>query len=161
VTKRKRNNSELEVMADYGRVMLREKTKKLQKKSEELTDDEFMKYLRKNTIYKSKYKEPRPPANVTNLIRRENKVGRSRPAYCELHEALLLNPRSSAPPVADHNHETGVYRGWICNACNSGIIPVIDYLRSTGIDRDDIKVFLSLAVDYVFTDGKVLESRLK
>lgn len=92
-----------------------------------------------------------------SVCSRERKVGRKRPLYCELHESMILKPPNDKPPVADHDHKSGKYRGWLCNVCNAQIIAEIDRLRNLGIDADDIKAFFQRAVDYVFTDGKSLK----
>lgn len=47
------------------------------------------------------------------LRRREEKAGRKRPDSCELCGA------DSHRICFDHDHETGLFRGWICNRCNS------------------------------------------
>jgi len=43
----------------------------------------------------------------------ERKVGRPRPNFCE-----LCNVKFKKQPHADHDHKSGIYRGWICNRCN-------------------------------------------
>ena len=111
-------------------------------------DDAFLSYLRQNSMFNPKFKQ---------LSRQERRIGRKKPRYCELHEYMILKPADRLPPQADHNHKTGKYRGWICHGCNTRLLPEIDRLKNEGISSEDIKTFLRLAVDYVFTDGKVLD----
>lgn len=125
-------------------------------------DNDFMNYLRwrmlrpEKTHKQAKLPKKNPPVT---LQAKELKVGRKRPRYCELHEALYLDPRTDKPPHADHNHSNGKYRGWICMTCNIQLLPEIDRLRQAGVDAEYIKTFLTLIVDYVFTDGAVLFKR--
>lgn len=52
---------------------------------------------------------------------------------------LVLIP----PEIAfDHDHKTGVFRGWLCRTCNSGL----------GHFRDDVRL-LALAQDYLNATG--------
>lgn len=93
-----------------------------------------------------------------HVSRREHQVGRPRPTYCELHTRLLLPEKEKRHwPVADHNHENGKYRGWLCSTCNTQIIPEIDRLKQAGIDADDVLAFFRIAIQYVFTDGANLK----
>lgn len=104
----------------------------------------FMKYLIDNSIVDKKF---------PSLAKREKLIGRKRPKYCELHESLYLDTKQGEI-VADHNHKTGKYRGWVCQTCNTGLLPEIDRLINSGIDAEDIKIFLNKIVDYVTTDGE-------
>lgn len=45
------------------------------------------------------------------LKEREKLVGRKKPEQCEICGAI-------SKIVFDHNHETGKFRGWICDRCN-------------------------------------------
>lgn len=114
-----------------------------------MNDKKFLQYLERNSVLRS-----------NGVAKYEFKIGRLRPVYCELHDRMVLYPKSTNEyPVADHNHKTGAYRGWICRTCNMQLLPEIDRLRNLGIESDDIKAFLRLLVDYVFSDGKNLSKR--
>lgn len=130
--------------------------------------DEFMRYIFRNSLLKPSELVINPKiANTTITSKiveevnksaqqraKERKVGRPRPMYCELHEALVLDaPQKHFIPLADHNHETGVYRGWICRTCNTQLLPEIDRLKRLELTAEDIKSFLHFVVDYVFSDG--------
>lgn len=116
-----------------------------------MNDDPFISYLRQNSVLNN---------NKKLLSIKEKKIGRPRPKYCELHEAMILDPKTIGLPHADHNHENGKYRGWICHNCNTKVLPIIDFMKKEGISSGDIKAFLYLAVDYVFSDGDVLKKRM-
>ena len=45
----------------------------------------------------------------------EARIGRPKPAICE------ACGKSAKRLYADHNHETGVFRGWLCLTCNSAL----------------------------------------
>lgn len=138
--------------------LLRAMQKKIEKidMKIEAAEDSFTSYLRQNSIHaKSKWKGLERKKDV-----REVRIGRPQPEYCELHEAMILEPKTKTSTHADHHHVTGKYRGWICHNCNTKVLPIIDYMRDNGSTADEIKDFLNLAVDYAFTDGQVLEKLL-
>lgn len=119
--------------------------------------DNFFDYLMNNSIVDPKFSE---------RLKKEKKIGRKKPKYCELHERLFLNFKKLSTNnrleiVADHNHETGIYRGWICHSCNTQLVPEVDRLRRAGVEAEDIKAFFAIIVDYVFSDGKSLEPIFK
>jgi hypothetical protein len=70
-----------------------------------------------NRVYKIKYKE--------------RKAGRPKSKQCE-----ICNSESKI--VFDHNHETGKFRGWICNNCNWIL----------GLAKDNKKI-LYLIIEYL------------
>jgi hypothetical protein len=49
-----------------------------------------------------------------------------------------INRTTFSPFVLDHCHETGKFRGWLCDPCNRGL----------GAFKDDIKI-LKKAIDYL------------
>lgn len=55
------------------------------------------------------------------LAKREQVAGRQRPERCE-----LCNETSPLRIVFDHCHETGAFRGWICDRCNKVLGLVYD-----------------------------------
>jgi hypothetical protein len=68
----------------------------------------------------------------------EKKVGRPRPNMCELCMGQFRKQ-----PHADHDHKTGIYRGWICNRCNSVL----------GMVRDDTSLLKSMMA-WIINHGK-------
>lgn len=53
----------------------------------------------------------REQQNRRNRALREAEAGRPRPAICEVCN-------SDGPTFFDHCHQKGVFRGWLCHACN-------------------------------------------
>ena len=48
---------------------------------------------------------------ITKLKKQEKIAGRARPEGCEICGAM-------GTICFDHNHKTGIFRGWICHRCN-------------------------------------------
>jgi hypothetical protein len=63
--------------------------------------------------------------------RRERQVGRPRPGRCE-----LCHSQGERLLDADHDHVTGIYRGWLCNKCN----------RALGAANDDPALLRRMAL---------------
>lgn len=64
-------------------------------------------------------------------------AGRPRPAICELCG-------EAAKTVFDHNHETGLFRGWLCDRCN----------RVLGSIKDRAEL-LQRMIEYLKSDGSL------
>jgi hypothetical protein len=60
--------------------------------------------------------------------RRVQKAGRPRPIQCDVC-------RRRGKIQWDHNHATGLFRGWLCSKCN----------RTLGLVNDDPKILIALA----------------
>ena len=70
------------------------------------------------------------------VLRGSNGTTRCRPANCELCGQTRTHARALC---ADHDHETGAFRGWLCTGCNvalgrfgdnvEGLRRAIDYLH--------------------------------
>lgn len=70
----------------------------------------------------------------------ETLVGRECPELCEL--CGQPNNGNSSRLHADHSHISGVYRGWLCNNCNTGL----------GKFKEDPKL-LTKAIEWVQNEG--------
>jgi hypothetical protein len=69
----------------------------------------------------------RPEQSVTkSKVIRERLAGRKKPDNCEICGVV----RKIRGLCFDHDHQTGMFRGWICNNCNSAL----------GLVHDDITV---------------------
>lgn len=96
-------------------------------------------YLEKQRILSKKWyennKERRYEYNrrwwKNHIKELENKAGRPKPEKCELCD-------SSGIICFDHNHETGEFRGWICERCNTVL----------GKVKEDINL-LNLLISYL------------
>ena len=76
--------------------------------------------------------------NDDKHIENREAVRRSRAARRNLVATECAICGSSVSLVIDHDHTTGVNRGWLCNNCNVGI----------GMFRDDAKL-LTIAAAYL------------
>lgn len=70
---------------------------------------------------------------------RETKAGRERPAMCDCCKRAHTARRAMH---WDHSHKTGMFRGWLCAACNSAL----------GHVDDDIEI-LSMLIKYLQRGG--------
>lgn len=70
-----------------------------------------------------------------NLPKKERLAGRPRPTFCE-----LCGRRGRIQ--FDHDHNTGLFRGWLCSPCN----------RVLGLVREDIQT-LKHMIDYLEAGG--------
>lgn len=76
------------------------------------------------------------------IKRREKLAGTPRAESCEICGQKVTT-------VYDHDHGTGVFRGWLCSSCNSGLgffkdsiqslSSAIKYLCKTSLGKDGIK----------------------
>ena len=57
---------------------------------------------------------------------------------CDICQVELTNDRSSSQRCVDHNHDTDVVRGVLCNSCNAGL----------GMFKDS-KLIMSKAIKYL------------
>jgi len=70
---------------------------------------------------------------LTREQRKENIAGRKKPDYCEVcGELETATKRGSKKELTrrlcfDHDHNTGNFRGWICNRCNT----ILGYAKDT------------------------------
>ncbi len=55
-------------------------------------------------------------SKMTPLQKKEFRAGRKRPDNCEICETLGSELKYGL--VYDHDHQTGFFRGWLCNQCN-------------------------------------------
>jgi len=103
---------------------------------------------REKYLQKAKENSKKWYANLENKLRRqkynqewwlgkvkelEEKAGRPRPERCE-----ICNEQDTI--CFDHDHKTGLFRGWICKRCNTVL----------GKVQDDKKLLQSL-IDYLST----------
>lgn len=91
---------------------------------------------------------------------KERLIGRYKPEECELHKSMHLETPPKQPMNADHSHFSGTYRGWVCTTCNTGLLPEIDRLLNSGVDKSRIKAFLCFLVEYCISEGRILEDLL-
>lgn len=61
-------------------------------------------------------KNPGWKHGLTELQKKEKAAGRKKPRKCEICGAF--NSGLNKGLCFDHNHKTGVFRGWICGRCN-------------------------------------------
>jgi recombination endonuclease VII len=96
------------------------------------------------------------------LLKLEAIAGRSRPETCEVCG-------SAGRIVFDHNHDTGLFRGWICDGCNiclgRATIPVleklIEYLKNDVIAHSldsPIKVNELILSKYRVRKNKIIKT---
>jgi hypothetical protein len=93
---------------------------------------------------KKQYRQSNPEqhrgyTNKYYLNRKEREAGRARPDTCELCG-------TGTKLEWDHDHETGLFRGWLCNRCNSVL----------GRVGDDASLLMKLAA-YVNNGGIICE----
>lgn len=68
----------------------------------------------------SKKRAEKYPAyrNARAIALKEAKAGRPRPTSCEI---CGTTPNTTKGMHWDHDHATGLFRGWLCNGCNHAL----------------------------------------
>ena len=104
-------------------------------------------YLKKTRNYNHQYnrmnREEKKIYNQRQWIKKiemfEKIAGRKRPERCEICG-------SKRTIVFDHDHETGKFRGWICDRCN----------KILGLAKDDINL-LNFLISYLKNSSQFLK----
>jgi hypothetical protein len=97
---------------------------------------------RTRRIDPERYAAVKRKMNANRLALQVKQAGRPRPDSCEICSKTSIRRATSTPVVFDHDHTTGVFRGWICDRCN----------KVLGLVKDDSVLLLQLA-DYLAKDG--------
>jgi hypothetical protein len=58
-------------------------------------------------------------SKITSLLRKQN--AHKRTSSCDCCGKIVTETKGINSLVIDHDHETGEFRGWVCNDCNVGI----------------------------------------
>jgi len=96
--------------------------------------------------YKQNAAKLRPSSKHTQRHRR----GYPLPTRAESTACEICHEHFTKTPLLDHCHETGVFRGWLCRTCNSGL----------GQFKDNV-VILEKAAEYLRKTKGVATATLK